>query len=55
MNGWHVVAVLLGAVLAVSLLVYAVLALWPQRIPKHTSVQGIRRRIEAESGDEPIE
>ncbi|NQE91460.1 hypothetical protein [Nocardia terpenica] len=39
---------LLLACLAVSALVYAVITLWPQRIPKERSVHGIRERIEDE-------
>lgn len=34
--------------LAVSGLVYAGITLWPQRIPRERSVDGIRRRIEVE-------
>ncbi|MEG8180297.1 hypothetical protein [Nocardia terpenica] len=39
---------LLLACLTVSALVYAVITLWPERIPKERSVHGIRKRIEDE-------
>ncbi|WP_269782948.1 hypothetical protein [Nocardia terpenica] len=40
------------ACLAASALVYAVVTLWPQRIPRERSVDAIRERIESEDGEQ---
>ncbi|WP_157777669.1 hypothetical protein [Nocardia terpenica] len=47
MSDWATLGLLLTA-LAVSVLVYLVVALWPQRVPKDKSVNGIRERLRAE-------
>ncbi|MEG8182083.1 hypothetical protein [Nocardia terpenica] len=48
MSDWVTLGLLLLASLTVSVVVYLVAVLWPQRLPKDRSVQEIRRRIEEE-------
>ncbi|NQE91851.1 hypothetical protein [Nocardia terpenica] len=52
MSDWGALGLLLLASLAVSVVVYLVVVLWPQRLPKDCSVQEIRRRIEEEDTGE---
>ncbi|MEG8184049.1 hypothetical protein [Nocardia terpenica] len=51
MNDWATFGLLLLAALTVSVLVYLVITLWPQPIPRERSVDAIRQRIECEDGD----
>ncbi|QIS21001.1 hypothetical protein [Nocardia terpenica] len=45
---WASFVTLLLGISAVSVLVYLTITLWPKRIPKDKSVNGIRERIRAE-------